>query len=43
MGIDGNMRRAIDIGEDDEIDPKAFKALVREAVAWNAASKKKAR
>ncbi|MEX1829868.1 DUF1801 domain-containing protein [Luteibacter sp. CQ10] len=41
--LDGNARRAIDIGENDEIDPKAFKALVREAVAWNAAPKKKAR
>lgn len=41
--LDGNARRAIDIGENDEIDPEAFKALVREAVACNAASKKKAR
>ncbi|ALJ15117.1 DUF1801 domain-containing protein [Sphingopyxis macrogoltabida] len=34
--LDGNVRRAIDIFEDDAIDEKAFKALVREAVALNA-------
>ena len=34
--LDGNVRRAIDIGEVDRIDEKAFKALVREAVALNA-------
>jgi hypothetical protein len=33
--LDGNIRRAIDIGETDEIDQKAFKALIREAVALN--------
>jgi len=33
--LEGNMRRAIDIHEGDEIDEKAFKALVRAAVALN--------
>ncbi|WP_018905293.1 DUF1801 domain-containing protein [Variovorax paradoxus] len=39
--LDGNMRRAIDIFEGDEIDAAAFKALVREAVALNSAGKPK--
>src|SRR5919106_6418209 len=30
--LEGKVRRAIDIGEDDEIDEEALKALVREAV-----------
>jgi hypothetical protein len=33
--LEGNARRAIDIREDDEIDPAAFQDLVREAVALN--------
>jgi hypothetical protein len=33
--LDGNTRRAIDIGEGEEIDEEALKALVREAVALN--------
>jgi hypothetical protein len=33
--LDAGTRRAIDIREDDEIDEKAFIALVREAVALN--------
>jgi hypothetical protein len=33
--LDGNTRRAIDIHEDDEIDEKALKALIRAAVALN--------
>ena len=33
--LEGNARRAIDIREDDKIDEKAFKALVRAAVALN--------
>ena len=33
--LDGNARRAIDIHEDDEIDEKAFVALIREAVSLN--------
>ena len=39
--LDGNMRRAIDINEGEEIDAGAFKALVREAVALNHSSKSK--
>jgi hypothetical protein len=33
--LDGNVRRAIDIKEDDTIDKRAFKSLIREAVALN--------
>src|ERR1043165_625911 len=33
--LEGNVRRAIDIREGDKIDPRAFKALIREAVALN--------
>ena len=33
--LEGNVRRAIDIGENDEIDEVALKNLVREAVALN--------
>ena len=33
--LDGNTRRAIDIGEGDELDDKAFTALIRAAVALN--------
>ncbi len=33
--LDGNVRRAIDIGEGEEIDGEALKALIREAVALN--------
>jgi len=36
--LDGNVRRAIDIGRDDEINARALKALVRAAVALNAAT-----
>ena len=42
--LDGNVRRAIDIHEGEQIDARAFKALVRAAVALNAAvSKAKAK
>ncbi len=34
--LDGNTRRAIDIYEDDKLDEKAFKALIRAAVDLNA-------
>ena len=34
--LDGNVRRAIDIHEGEEIDAGAFKALVRAAIALNA-------
>jgi hypothetical protein len=40
--LDGNVRRAIDIGEGEEVDAKAFKALVRAAVEFNAVGKKTA-
>jgi hypothetical protein len=33
--LEGNTRRAIDIREDDQIDEKAFQALIRAAVALN--------
>ncbi len=36
--LEGNVRRAIDVSEGDEIDEKAFKALVREAVGVNKSS-----
>ncbi len=36
--LEGNVRRAIDFHEGDKIDEKAFKALLREAIAMNAAS-----
>jgi hypothetical protein len=39
--LEGNVRRAIDIGEDDEIDEAALKKLISEAVALNVESKKK--
>ena len=39
--LDGNVRRAIDIHEGEEIDASAFKALVREAVALNGSTKRK--
>ena len=35
--LEGNVRRAIDFHEGDEIDEKALKALVRAAVDLNAA------
>jgi hypothetical protein len=36
--LEGNVRRAIDFHEGDEIDEEAFKALVRSAVALNTSS-----
>jgi hypothetical protein len=39
--LDGNARRAIDIGEGEEVDESAFKALVRRAVALNRSGKSK--
>jgi hypothetical protein len=39
--LDGNVRRAIDIHEGEEIDESAFKALIREAVAVNISAKSK--
>ena len=37
-GLDGNLRRAIDIRESDKINENALKALVRAAVALNQSS-----
>ena len=39
--LDGNVRRAIDIHEGEEIDANAFKTLIRAAVALNTSSGKK--
>jgi len=39
--LDGNLRRAIDIHEGEEVDASAFKALVRQAVALNSSGKSK--
>ena len=33
--LEGNTRRAIDFHEGDKVDPKAFKALVKAAIALN--------
>jgi hypothetical protein len=41
--LDGNVRRAIDIAEGDDLDSAAFKALVRAAVALNGEKKKQGR
>ena len=39
--LEGNVRRAIDIHEGEQVDASAFKALVRQAVALNRAGKSK--
>src|SRR5213078_240818 len=39
--LDGNVRRAIDIHEGEEVDAAAFKALVRQVVAFNSSGKSK--
>jgi hypothetical protein len=41
--LDGNVRRAIDIFEGEEVDEVAFKALIQRAVAFNSASKSKSK
>jgi hypothetical protein len=38
--LDGNVRRAIDIPEGEEVDATAFKALIRQAAAFNSKSRK---
>ncbi len=38
--LDGNVRRAIDIREGQKVDARAFKALIRAAVAANASARK---
>ena len=39
--LDGNVRRAIDIHQGEEVDASAFKALVRQAVTLNRSGKSK--
>jgi hypothetical protein len=39
--LDGNVRRALDIAEGEQVDATAFKALIREAVLLNSAGKAK--
>jgi hypothetical protein len=39
-GLEGNVRRAIDIKEGAELNPTAFKALIKAAVAHNLAARK---
>ena len=39
--LEGNVRRAIDFHEGDDIDEQAFKALVRDAVALNGSKAKR--
>jgi hypothetical protein len=39
--LEGNTRRAIDIHEDEQVDARAFKALVKAGVAQNALAKKR--
>ncbi|MBI2763242.1 MAG: DUF1801 domain-containing protein [Chloroflexi bacterium] len=39
--LDGNVRRAIDIHEGEDVDESAFKALVGQAVALNGSGKSK--
>ena len=38
-GLDGNLRRAIDVHEGETIDEKAFKALIKAAVKLNASDR----
>lgn len=40
--LDGNVRRAIDLADGEAVDEAAFKALIREAVAFNSAGRLKA-
>ena len=39
--LEGKVRRAIDIHEREDVDASAFKALVREAVAFNRSARSK--
>jgi hypothetical protein len=39
--LDGNVRRAIDIHEGEKVDERAFKALIRAAVALNTSGAKR--
>jgi hypothetical protein len=40
--LDGNVRRAIDIHEGEEVNDSAFRALIRQATALNCSGKSKA-
>jgi hypothetical protein len=40
--LEGNTRRAIDIREGEKVDASTFKALIRQAVAFNSTVKSKA-
>ena len=39
--LEGNVRRAIDIHEGQQVDSSAFKALIRQAIALNSSGKSK--
>ncbi len=39
--LDGNVRRAIDVHEGEEVDESAFQALIRQAAALNSSGKRK--
>lgn len=39
--LEGNLRRALDIKEGEEVDARAFKALIKAAVATNGSAAKK--
>jgi hypothetical protein len=41
--LDGNVRRAIDIHEGEDVDASAFKTLIRAAVAFNTSAEKKSK
>jgi hypothetical protein len=41
--LEGNVRRAIDIHEGEEVEPSAFETLVREAIALNTSGKLKSK
>jgi hypothetical protein len=41
--LEGNVRRALDIRQGEQVDAAAFKALIREAVAFNTGTKAKAK
>jgi len=41
--LEGNVRRALDIREGEKVDERAFKALIKAAIAANTAAKKSKR
>jgi hypothetical protein len=40
-GLEGNQRRAIDVNEGDHVEEASLKTLVRAAISYNQATKKK--